>query len=88
MFCTGKGRVSCLTGCLVILFCLAWGGALERAEGATDAQPTYVISICIMPFYTSTSRANWDSDLAPLLEADLAAQPWLKLIPTNTTPGS
>jgi len=81
---TGKGRAFFFTGGLVIVFCLAWGGGLERGEGATDSQPSYVISICILPFYTSTSRANWDTGLAPLLEADLATQPWLKLIPTKT----
>jgi hypothetical protein len=84
MFRTGKGRVFFLTGCLVIFLCLAWGRALERAEGTTDTKPSYVISICILPFYASTTRAYWDSDLAPLLEADLANQTWLNLIPTKT----
>jgi hypothetical protein len=84
MFGTPKGRAFILTGCLVIFFCLAWGGALERGKGTANSEPSYVISLCILPFYTSTSRPYWNDDLAPLLEADLAKHPWLKLIPSRT----
>ena len=84
MFGTPKGRAFILTGCLVIVFCLAWGGALEKGKGTAYSEPSDVISICILPFYTPTSRPYWDTDLSPLLEADLAKHPWLKLIPSRT----
>jgi hypothetical protein len=84
MFCTPKGRGFLLTGCLVIFFFLVWGGALEEGKGTAHSEPSNVISLCILPFYTSTLRPYWDADLAPLLEADLAKRPWLKLIPSRT----
>jgi hypothetical protein len=39
--------------------------------------------MCILPFYTSASRASLDSDLGPLLEAGLAGNRWLDLIPAK-----
>jgi hypothetical protein len=39
--------------------------------------------MCILPFYTSTSRARLDSDLGPLLEAGLSGRKWLELIPAK-----
>lgn len=77
----GKGRRGIWTGCLALVLLLA--GA-EVAEGAAGSPPLHVIKICILPFYTSTSGAYPDADLAPLLEADLSREPWLEVIPTKT----
>ncbi len=75
----GKGRVFLWLGCSVLLFCLESIKALAE----TEPRPAHVIRMCILPFYTSPSRASLDSDLGPLLEADLSGNRWLELIPAK-----
>lgn len=70
--------------CLTVAVLIAAGQVPGTAEGAADAQPLHAISICILPFYTATSHASLDADLAPLLESDLAREPWVEVIPTKT----
>jgi hypothetical protein len=50
----------------------------------TDTRSPDKIRVCILPFYTSTAQASWDSDLAPLLESALSGRPWLEVVPTRT----
>ncbi len=75
----GKNRVFLFMGCGMLLFCL---GSI-KALAATESRAPYVIRMCILPFYTSASRASLDSDLGPLLEAGLAGNRWLELIPAK-----
>jgi len=75
----GKRRVVLFMGCSVLLFCLQSIHALA----ANESRPPHVIRMCILPFYTSASRASLDSDLGPLLEAGLSGNRWLELIPAK-----
>jgi len=75
----GKSRIVLYAGCSALLFCLQ----SIRAHAATESRPPYVIRMCILPFYTSASRASLDSDLGPLLEAGLSGNRWLELIPAK-----
>ena len=79
-----KGQGGLWTGCLGAFLLLAGPQGAEAAEGAPGSRPLHVITICILPFYTSMSGPYLDADLAPLLEADLSRQPWLEVIPTKT----
>lgn len=82
---TGLGWALLLIGCLAVFFCLAWGAGTVAAEGATGySRSSDAIRICILPFYTSTVRASWDSNLGPLLEGALSRHPWMKVVPTRT----
>ena len=81
---TSRDLVLPLLGWLTVLLCTAWGEAPEARAGAADSPPAHVIRMCILPFYTSSWRASPDSDLAPLLEADLAGNRWLEFIPART----
>lgn len=72
-------RIVLYSSCLVLLFCLQSIHALATSESS----PPYVIRMCILPFYTSASRASLDSDLGPLLEAGLSGNRWLELIPAK-----
>lgn len=74
-----KGRIVLYAGWLVLLFCLQSIHALA----ASESRPPHVIRMCILPFYTSASRASLDSDLGPLLEAGLSGNKWLELIPAK-----
>ncbi len=56
----------------------------QAAPAEVHPRPPHVIRMCILPFYTSTSRASLDGDLAPLLEAGLSRYRWLELIPAKT----
>jgi hypothetical protein len=75
----GKSRIVLYAGCSALLFCLQ----SIKAYAATESSPPYVIRMCILPFYTSASRASLDSDLGPLLEAGLSGNRWLELIPAK-----
>lgn len=74
-----ESRIVLYAGCLVLLFSLQ----SIQAPAATESRPPNVIRMCILPFYTSASRASLDSDLGPLLEAGLAGNKWLELIPAK-----
>ena len=76
---TVKRRIVLYAGWLVLLFCLQ----SVHAPAATESSPPQVIRMCILPFYTSASRASLDSDLGPLLEAGLSGNKWLELIPAK-----
>ncbi len=56
----------------------------DTAPAVSESRPSYVLKMCILPFYTSTSRASLDGDLGPLLEAALSENRWLELIPAKT----
>ena len=75
----GKRRVVLFMGCSVLLFCLQ----SIQALAATESRLPCAIRMCILPFYTSPSRASLDSDLGPLLEAGLSGNRWLELIPAK-----
>jgi hypothetical protein len=75
----GKSRIVLYAICWVLLFCLQ----SIKALAGTESRPPYVIRMCILPFYTSASRASLDSDLGPLLEAGLSGNRWLELIPAK-----
>ena len=75
----GKSRIVLYAGCFVLLFCLQ----SIKVYAANESRPPHVIRMCILPFYTSASRASLDSDLGPLLEAGLAGNRWLELIPAK-----
>ncbi len=83
-----KARPSMCRSAGVRIFFLAGGLAilvlLSRAAADTSSRPSDVVRVCILPFYTSATRASLDSDLAPLLEADLSGIPWLELIPAKS----
>ena len=70
-----KGQGGLWTGCLGAFLLLAGPQGAEAAEGAPGSRPLHVITICILPFYTSMSGPYLDADLAPLLEADLSRKP-------------
>jgi len=75
----GKSRIVLYAGFAALLFCLQ----STKAFSATESRPPHVIRMCILPFYTSASRASLDSDLGPLLEAGLSGHRWLELIPAK-----
>ncbi len=72
-------RAFLLAGGLAILVLLG-----PAAAAGTFSGPSDVVRVCILPFYTSASRASLDSDLGSLLEARLSGIPWLELIPAKT----
>jgi len=75
----GKSRIVLYAVCFALLFCLQ----SISAYAVTKSRPPHVIRMCILPFYTSASRASLDSDLGPLLEAGLSGNRWLELIPAK-----
>jgi hypothetical protein len=75
----GKSRIVSYAICSALLFCLQ----PIKAVAGTESRPPHVIRMCILPFYTSASRASLDSDLGPLLEAGLSGNRWLELIPAK-----
>ena len=80
---TGSNRALLTLGCLAVFLCVPGGGATATTGWTMDTRSPDEIRVCILPFYTSTAQASWDSDLGPLLESALSGRPWLEVVPTR-----